>query len=112
MGLIFTNWNGKPSTTEQIDTLFEQVNAAGDAIAVLFSGEYTSVFDLGDFPAPSAFSYFDTTNYTLAELMEEMDVEEAKDLEGALEWQDRLIGAGAEAEDDEDFQRNLDAMLD
>ena len=111
MGLIFTNWNGADSTEQQIDELFEQVNAAGDAIAVLFSGEYTSVFDCGDHPVPSAFSYFDTTNYTLAELMEELDVEEAKDLEDALEWQDRLIGAGTEAEDDEDFQRNLDAML-
>ena len=111
MGLIFVNWNGTESTTEQIDELFEQVNAAGDKISVLYSGEYTSVFDLGDFPAPSAFSYFDTTSYTLAELMEEMDVEDAKDLEDALEWQDRLIGAGTEAEDDEDFQRNLDAMI-
>ena len=43
--------------------------------------------------------------------MEEMDVEEARDLEDALAWQDRLIGAGADAEDDEDFQRNLDAMI-
>ena len=64
MGLIFVNWNGTDSTEQQIDSLFAQVNAAGDAISVLYSGNYTSVFDLGELPAPSAFSYFDTTNYT------------------------------------------------
>ena len=111
MGLIFVDWSSCDQP-ESYDKLMFEVNKEGEKISILFSGEHTTVFDLGDCNIPASLSPFDTTYYdNKAELMAELDIEEENEIEDALDWQDQLIGCGVGVEDDDEFQRNLDALL-
>lgn len=111
MGLIYVNWESCDDS-DAYDKLIFETNKEGEKISVLFRGEHTTVFDLGECKVPAGFDAFDTAYYaTKAELMEELDLDDEADIEGALDWQDQLIGCGVGVEDDDEFQRNLDALL-
>jgi len=111
MGLIIVDWSGN-TQPEDYDKLIFEVNTEGEKISVLYSGNYTTVFDLGECQVPQAFDLFKHTLYeNKAELMAELEIEDEDEIEDALDWHDKLMGCRIEAEDDDEFQRNLDSLL-